>query len=323
MFLKLYNLSPKDFSGSRAKEDFTTEILAAMLKAEPQFADDFYNLIQLPKDDYVVETQFPSDLSCQSPSCIIDLVLKGKTNLCFIENKVESDLGFEQLERYSKELDCNSYSGKFLRYCTKYQEDAPNMGGNFLHFTWHDVARLIKQKYLNNYYLNSFYDYLFHHGMANNYQLTEEKIQSAKFMQDTLKTFQHYLKACKGDFEGVFNSKSSEQTFTALQSNRIGFRIRTMLETNPRFKEVMYSIDMDTQLLNVHLYYHRDWLNRALFKKAEAHGFDIHDTNEGLAIHLFAPLSAFTVYEDPTRLIKEWYLESFHKLKDFIEGNKL
>lgn len=323
MFLKLYNLSPKDFTGSRSKEDFTTEILAGLLKAEPQFASDFYTLIQLPKDDYVVETQYASNLSCQSPSCIIDLALKGKTNLCFIENKVESELGFEQLERYSKELDCNSYSGKFLRYCTKYQEDAPNMEQNFLHFTWHDVARLIKHKYLNNYYLNSFYNYLSHHGMANNYQITEAKLQSAQYMQDTLRTFQHLLKVCKSDFERVFNSKSSEQTFTTLQSNRIGFRIRTTSETNQRFKEVMYSIDMETQLLNVHLYYHRDWSNRDLFKKAEAYTFDIHDTSDGLAIHLVAPLSAFTNHEDPTKFIKEWYLESFHRLKNFIDENKL
>ncbi len=85
----------------------------------------------------------------------------------------------------------------------------------------------------------------------------------------------------------------------------------------------MYSIDMDTQLLNVHLYYHKDWSNRALFRKAAVHGFDIHDTSEGLAIHLFAPLSAFIVYEDPTLLIKEWFLKSFHGLKDFIDENKL
>ncbi|WP_312329806.1 PD-(D/E)XK nuclease family protein [Sphingobacterium sp.] len=266
MFYELYKLSPKDGGGNRACEDFTTEILASLLKAESQFAQSFYRLIHLPLDDYNIYTQrrFSSNSGCD---CIVDLVLESNDKICFIENKVESSEGEDQLVRYSDVL-TKTNKTTFLRYCTKYYEYKDIADHHFHQFTWHQLSKLLRQ-YPENYYITSFYHYLKNQHMADSYELTQEKLAAAKFLRDTLKTFEYYLKISKSDFQSIFLAPGmsiSKQEVASGNSIRIGWKIVGFDYNVDSPNELAYSIDFETQVLNVHLYYSKNLQYERIFR---------------------------------------------------------
>lgn len=319
MFYELYKLTPKDGGGNRSTEDFTTAILANLLKSELDFAQSFYKLIRLPADNYIIRTQrrFSSKLGS---TCIVDLVLESEDNICFIENKVESSEGNEQLERYIEVLS-GIEKTSFLRYCTKYYEDKIITDHHFHQFTWHQLSKLLRQ-YPENYYITSFYKFLKKLHMADSYELTLEKLAAAKFMQDTLKTFEYYLKISKGDFESIFLAPGmsiSKQEVTSGNSNRIGWKINGFDQNLSTHNELTFSIDFDTQVLNVHLYYHRNWQYENIFQQAEQDGFICSKSLFGVALHINHPLADFLNKEDPSNEIRQWYINAFDKMDTFVK----
>lgn len=319
MFYELYKLTPKDGGGNRSTEDFTTEILANLLKSESDFAQSFYKLIRLPADNYIIRTQRRFS-STSGNDCIVDIALEGRDNICFIENKVESSEGNEQLERYTEVLS-GIEKTSFLRYCTKYYEDKTIADHHFYQFTWHLVSKLLKQ-YPENYYLTSFYHFLKKLHMADSYELTLEKLFAAKFMQDTLKTFEYFLKISKPDFESIFLAPGmsiSKQEVASGKSNRIGWRIVRFDQNVESPNELTFSIDFDTQVLNVHLYYHRNWQYENIFQQAERDGFICSKSLFGVALHINHPLADFLNKEDPSNEIKQWYNFAFDKMDTFVK----
>jgi len=318
MFYELYKLSPKDGGGNRATEDFTTEIFVGLLKAEPQFAQSFYEMIGVPLDIYNIYTQ-KRFLSESGVLCIVDLVLESSENICFIENKVESSESNDQLQRYSEILNQIEKS-TFLRYCTKYYEEKYVAGHDFQQFTWHKLSSVLK-KYPENYYLASFYKYLRIHHMADSYEITLEKLVAAKFMQDTLKTFEYYLKMSKPDFESFFltpGKSISKQEIASGNSNRIGWKILGFDQNTLLPNELAFSIDLENQVLNVHLYYHKNWSYESLFKEAEKDGFIFSKPAYGIGLHLNKELATFINQEDPSNDIRQWFNYAFNKMNVFV-----
>lgn len=324
MFYNLYKLSPKE-SGRRATEDFTTEILAGLLRAEPEFSIAFYELLGLPKESYVVHTQRAYKL-VDRQDCIVDLVLESETMICFVELKVDSNEGLDQLDRYAEVLDrLNRTNDKrtFLKYGTKFPEQKDTQVHSFTQFTWHQIAGILK-RFTRHYYLSNFYEYLKTHRMANNYEITAEKIDSARLMQDTLNTFDHFLTNSLGEFKNTFGNKNCRKVTLSMKGdNRLGYKIPDVARESEGYNEVMFSIDLDTGFLNVHLYFHKDWSNDKLFRNAESEGFVCSKTIYGLALHFTEELSRYIDNEDPSILIKEWYANAFSKLKNFMIRHNL
>lgn len=321
MFYELYKLSPKDGGGNRACENFTTEILASLLKAESQFAQSFYRLIHLPVDDYNIYTQrrFPSNSGCD---CIVDLVLESNDKICFIENKVESSEGEDQLFRYSDVL-TKINKTTFLRYCTKYYEYKDIADHHFHQFTWHQLSKLLRQ-YPENYYITSFYHYLKKQHMADSYELTQEKLAAAKFLRDTLKTFEYYLKISKSDFQSIFLAPGmsiSKQEVASGNSIRIGWKIVGFDYNVDSPNELAYSIDFETQVLNVHLYYSKNLQYERIFREAEREDFIFSKSINGIGLHLNKDLGEFLNQDDPSNEIRQWYNYAFNKMRRFIDLN--
>lgn len=317
MFVKLFKITPKDLYGKRNLEDFTTEVLAGLLRYHPSFAQSFFQMIDLPGGAYRVSTQHYFKLFGR-PDCMVDLVLENNENICFLENKVESSEGEEQLDRYADVLSLITGKNTYLRYCTKYREEKDLNSHDFKQFSWHQIARLLRNEPEDT-PLKDFYNYLKTMKMADNYKITQEKLNAAKDLQDTLKTFNHYLDSSKSAFEvcfGTENTKSASKLGLSVNGdNRIGYRF-TNIYDHDHYNEIMYSVELDTSLLNVHLFIAKDINNEPLFRQAE--GFIFSKSIGGIAIHLNTPLTDFSKHDDPTPHIREWYLASFKKVKEFL-----
>ena len=130
-------------------EDFNTETFAGIMNLYVNVKDELIeSLFKLPQDNYRVSTQLKKDLK-DDVNCIIDLVLEGDENICFIENKVNSHEGYKQLERYSKVLkEYYPQKKQFLFYCTK-NSDPKNSDSkfdqfNFKQFRWYEIAKKLQ-----------------------------------------------------------------------------------------------------------------------------------------------------------------------------------
>src|SRR5690606_23934065 len=97
---------------------FNTECFAGILKMHPEVLISFIKWIKLPPGNYSVNTQLNYPL-VDDRNCIVDMVLENESTICFIENKVNSNEGWEQLNRYSKVLDQKTDKKTHLLYCTK------------------------------------------------------------------------------------------------------------------------------------------------------------------------------------------------------------
>lgn len=317
MFTKLLKISPKDRQGRRNVEDFTTEVLAGLLRYELDFAHSFIQMIGLPEGKYDVKTQCHHKLEGRA-DCIVDLVLESNENICFIENKVESSEGDEQLDRYSEALRKITKKKTYLRYCTKYREEKSVNSQDFKQFLWHEIAQLLQNK-PDNTPLKDFYNYLKLMKMADNYKITQEKLEAAKAFQDTLKTFYYYLDLSKPTFDAYFGAETTKSAskigLSVNGENRVGYRFANP-HNREHYNEITYSVELDTSMLNVHFFMAKEIDKEPLFRQAE--GFIFSKSLGGIAIHLNQSLESFLNEEDPSWKISEWYLSSFKKMKDFM-----
>lgn len=101
-------------------EDFTTEILVGILSENPEILADFVNQVlgidgsrfQITSQEHFILEGFKN--------CRVDIIIRSDNMLCFLENKIGSQEGNDQLLRYSRVLD--EHHGQdvtYLRYCTK------------------------------------------------------------------------------------------------------------------------------------------------------------------------------------------------------------
>jgi len=163
MVNELFNLY-KNNSKKTPLEDFNTECFASILNMYPEVKEAFITFLRLPIDNYKVITQLKKDLKGYT-NCIIDFALVGEENVCFIENKVESKEGAEQLYRYGQVLDLYySNKNKYLFYCTKYSEPK-NLDGefkayNFKQFKWFEVAKFLKPYTTDNILIKNYIGFL-------------------------------------------------------------------------------------------------------------------------------------------------------------------
>ena len=121
MFSKLLSLYNKN-SKKTPLEDFTTEIFVGVLNNDNElkirFCKDF---LDLKSSNYIISTQKHYYLE-NEPKCIVDVVIESDKEICFIENKVNSKEGYNQLKRYSKVLNNLKTEKKKktkLCYCTE------------------------------------------------------------------------------------------------------------------------------------------------------------------------------------------------------------
>ena len=132
-------------------EDFSTEILVGIFEQNQDMLDSFVNkVLNIEGDNFTITSQkyFIHD---ESPNCRIDIVIKNQETVCFIENKVNSKEGRDQLKRYADIFD-NNYKNfnTHLIYCTKHYDKKEIHRHNFRQIRWSDITKYLLQESKEN-----------------------------------------------------------------------------------------------------------------------------------------------------------------------------
>lgn len=330
MFLDLINLYNKNINSFRTPlEDFNTESFANLLRLYENIKNDFiYNFLKLPEDKYVVRTQLRKALP-KATNCIIDLVLIGENNVCFIENKVESPEGWEQLKRYGNVLDIHySELKKHLYYFTKYT-DLKNEKGeydiyNFKQFKWFEIAKFLRKYQIENPLIKEYLKFLTNYKMAQDNTFKTENILSMENMLKTVEIIEFHIDNCKDEFNKFFGSDKSVKNYTWNQlktHNRICNWSLGVL--NNGYSEVLYGIELGKLKLRTQIYVSSSNGNYQEFKKLS---FDksiikTFDFGNGFCYYVNTDLGKFLNDENSDKKIKEWFLNSFEIMKTLISNN--
>lgn len=329
MFQELYKLyKTRNQSNRIPLEDFNTEAFAGILKLHETVADRFYSFLGLPPDDYLIKTQ--AFYQHELLDCFVDLILIGTNNVCFIENKVESSEGFEQLKRYSEVLDREfPNQDKYLIYCTKYS-DLKNESGeynpyNFKQIRWYEIAKILKEFQVQIPLVKDYLKFLTFHKMAQDNTIKVENLLSLENMHKTIEIMQFYLNQSKPDFDALFWTPNRDRNFQWAQinqHNRIAFNsILVLFSKSDKVSEILYSIEFESSQLNVQIYLDKHHEQIETFKNVakDAEGLSFVELPFGCALIIREDLGKFLNNEDSDKLIRNWFNEQFLKVKDFVE----
>lgn len=333
MFLDLINLYTKSGNSNRTPlEDFNTESFANILRLYENIKSDFiFNFLRLPQDSYQIKTQLKRDLP-DDVNCIIDLVFIGENNICFIENKVESQEGWEQLRRYSDILDIHYLKlKKHLYYCTKHT-DLKNENGqydiyNFKQFKWFEIAKFLRKYQKENPLINDYLKFLNYYKMAQENTFKSENLLSMENMLKTIEVAEFHIQNCKPEFNKLFGSEKYDRNFNWSQlktHNRICHYNSGILKSNLKeYSEILYSIEFSDLKLRTQIYLPSNNSQYQEFKKIS---FDkdiikTSDFGNGFCYYIDTDLGRFLNDENSDRHIKHWYLDSFEIMRNFISAN--
>lgn len=318
-------------------EDFNTECFAGILNMYPDIKDDFlYNFLELPVDDYDIITQLRKDLDNES-NCIIDFVLMGKENVCFIENKVESTEGFDQLNRYTRVLD-KYYSDqtKFLFYCTKYSDtknsDETLNDYGFRQFRWYEVAKFLRPYMVGNPTLDNYITFLTTHKMAQDNTFKAEHLLTMVNLLKTVEIAEFHINNSHNQFHEAFSNigridkKNKNFKLDHLkQSNRFSNkRIDVLKSDRGGSSEINYMISFEELVLGTYVgieNYHEQYdLFLGINIINTAFEF-VHYETWGSIIVKRSPLGTYLNDNNSDARVKDWFLESFAELKEIIGNN--
>lgn len=241
-------------------EDFTTEILAGILNTNQEITRKFVQKIlglELEEDDYIVKPQSHHKLENEA-NCIIDLEIRGKSTICFIENKVNSREGHRQLERYNLVLNSyeEKYSQKYLIYCTKYLDEKPLTNHKFKQLRWFEVAEFFQQ-FKEDSLVKYFLEFLKSNDMAHELTLKEQDFIVFTNMQKTINFIKECLNGAKADFEANFSTgKISSDKITldqAINYDRLVYMYDKILP-GKGWSEIKYGFRLSQPSIFVDIY---------------------------------------------------------------------
>lgn len=335
MFLNLYKLYTKhENTGRIPLEDFTTEAFASILEMFPDIKLRFIKYLKLPEEEYRIQTQRRFYLKDDS-DCIVDLVLEGHHTVCFIENKVHSTEGREQLNRYSKALDEHfSNQNKKLCYCTKFNDSKNHQQHEFMQFKWYDVGLLLKPFIAQNIIVESFIHFLKHHKMSQNNILTMESIITMENFVDTYEMLVMHLKNNLPNFKKRFpDKKIGERTDIdhIKRFNRICYVVKDVLNDKSNYSEILYSIAFENVKLNTQFWVRHDHPQKQKIKEYVEHYntqinpddvFQFEDNEWGLRVFQQRKIYDLLNSESIDVEINKWFEKSFESMSKFINESE-
>lgn len=334
MFLDLINLYTKNSNSNRTPlEDFNTECFANILRLYENTRNDFINnFLKLPEDNYTIKTQLRKDLPSDT-NCIIDLVFIGEKNVCFVENKIESSEGSEQLRRYGNVMDIHYLAlKKHLCYCTKYT-DLKNEKGeydiyNFNQFKWFEIAKFLRKYQKENPLIDDYLKFLKYYKMAQDNTFKSENLLSMENMLKTIDVAEFHIENCKAEFNKSFGYEKYDRNFNWNQlrtHNRICHYSAGILKTagNKYLSEILYSIEFRNLKLRTQIYVNSSHDQFQEFRKVNSDNAKIktNDFGNGFCFYVDSDLGKYLNDINSDKNIKEWFLDSFEIMKTLISNN--
>lgn len=340
MFNQLYKLCKKeDLTGRKPLEDFTTEAFAGLLRMHTNVRAVFlFDILDLPKNDaYSIYTQrsYPANHS------IIDIVIEGEKNICFIESKVESKENEGQLEKYIKLLDKLKKEQIGLKtklvYCTKKYDPKPECKDyhNFQDIRWYEIANMLKA-FQDQPLVNNFLKFLKRHKMMTKsvYSLTE--FQAMGNLKHTMEMLQLNLSEAKPKFKELFTKKGSftvtEDKFGKKYDHNRWIYMIEKIAGSKGHSDFTYGFYLDTPSIYVGLYIKKGNTKYTTLKALETQisGNELtleerkNDDGQvhGLVIKLEQDISYLLNNEEANTIIKDWYETSFETFDSFFKETK-
>jgi hypothetical protein len=181
MISSLYKLYYRSNGNRTPLEDFNTECLVGIFNYFPEVGNLFAaQFLELPVGNYKFSTQEYYPLS-DDPNCFVDMVIKSESCICFVENKVDSTEGYEQINRYQKVLE--SFPDKLkreMRYITKHSDVKEKQLINFKQYRWYEVAAFLLSNFVENPQIQDYHQFLKQQHMAQETKFTTDAVIALK-----------------------------------------------------------------------------------------------------------------------------------------------
>ncbi len=308
-------------------EDFTTEVFAGILNMEDEVKQKFINdFLHLPNGEYEIKTQVIYPL--QNKKCIIDIVLRSEDTICFIENKVESGEGNEQLDKYGQILEeCRkSYKETYLLYCTKYDDKKDYSKHHFNQYRWFEVANFLKKFNTNN-FIDNFITYLKTHDMAHDIVFDAKNFISLCDLQNISNKAYDCLDKLKPVFKNTFNmdqNPSDGFDFKQVRKHNrlIHYYNDIFIPESKSWSEIKYGILLFKPELYVGIWVdkgHPVYENMIQYTSKLINDFKVGIIEEGIYIELKKDMSIFLNDEEADSAITDWYILAFSSFKKMIQ----
>ena len=328
MFNKLLKLRTNNIVKTPL-EDFTTELLVGVLNNDKDLSNRFYKrFLELKSNFFNINTQEKFKLE-NDKDCIVDIVIRGNNEICFIENKVNSREGYEQLKRYSKVLDKYEKSGwdTKLVYCTKRNEPKNYEEHDFFQYKWHELAFFLSQNKSNKItYL--FLNYLKNNDMSKDLTIYSKDIIALENFGRILEIMNEYIDRVKPKFEELFGN---------IEDLRKGRKFETQAYIHNRFcilsqhvvkgegwSEILFGFDFNGKIFSqIYIDLTNEYFSE--FKKEiennKTFKFEVYD-NIGARAYLEKKLGELLNDENSEVIIEKWFLNSFKTISEFINKTK-
>lgn len=317
-------------AGKTPLEDFTTEAFAGILEHNEEVKKKFVNdFLKLPQDDYRVLTQKKYPLN-NRPDCIIDMVLRGTQNICFIENKVNSLEHGDQLSRYCDILDGLQQAGyeTYLFYCTKYVDKKEITEHDFKQYRWKNLSTLLGELEETDSMIIDFLNFLSKYDMAKDNTIYSTDFITFESIQRVLNHWNDMLDSAKPEFAKRFASKNKisdgRSVSQILKHNRLIYYISDFV-IGAGWSELGYGLSFEEPCIYDEVYINSKNENCKQIIEAvkDSKQFFTQPYDHGVSFWLQRDLSDLLNKEDSETIISKWFNDSFEQFDDFMQNEEL
>ncbi len=327
MFNQILKLIRKNID-STPLEDYTTELFVGTLNSDKElkraFCKDF---LQLESNDFNITTQEFYTLE-NSKDCIIDVVIKGSNEICFMENKVNSKEGELQLERYSRVL--NGYKNDGIKtklaYCTKNSDPKTFAQHSFIQFKWHNVSEFFKRN-SNEKITNLFIDFLKHNNMSTDMTIKGVHLTTLEHANNIFNLIDKNIDNVKSEFSTRFGNikdlRNNSQFKRQIYDHERICVMATPIDDSKGWSEVLYGIEFKGNLISQIYLDNENEFHEIFVEEIQKQDKLKHVVFDyGSVVYTDKNLGDFLNDEDSESKIKDWFLESFNKLQEFMNKTK-
>ena len=321
-------------------EDFFTELFAYLLKTHTNLLSDFLKdfFIASFKDleQVYVSTQekfdaLPHHTSSSIPDIFIELVSENQRYIIFIESKIGSVEGWEQLKKYAEHLnEFKNIKLGILVYITRDYE--PKNSGNilkkcdskkihFLQLRWYKIFNFLK-KYKNDFLVDEIIRFMEVNDMSQSRQFSAVDILALtnfprvkSIMDETIRenVYEEFKKICGNVNKGALSQFNNYNRYliTSAQNQGmwigLGYWIDPSIMSNYPDIGVIIEIDPKSDI--------RDEVLKAMSEIAHSNPgkwrtYNVNETKAWAGITQRKPLHYFMSGEDHVALVKEYFIET-------------
>lgn len=302
--LKLYKSSNQK---NTPLENFTTEVLVGILKKDRTLLDKFVNSkLDIPGSNFDIESQV------YHFGKYIDIEIKNKNTLIFIENKVNAPENDQQLKNYREILDKINKEGGHLILSTRYIEGSYNLT-NFQQIRWLTVYDFLKKNNENDSLINEFLNFMIMNNLGSEVKFKQEDLVQLSSTKEILVKFNEYkiifkkafIKEISGKFNepDVFKRILGYGDLIVQKEYKNGLWVGAGLSFN------------DEPRLTVWIWIHKTTIDNEIIMALLRNEFG--ENSSTIKIHEKG-LEIFSLLADDEQNIEGWYTINLKKINNFI-----